>query len=160
MISKVRKINPLVFRIGFVFFWNKSLNSIKNKYSLFLKYIYLLTYFFTIIFEKFFKFQIYKLRIFFKINIILFNFTLLSFKSIFYSLFNLYFPKLYDNNLSYVIYTKIKKKKFHRFNPYLSFNSYAQAFNLFEDKLTNTKFINFFLEEFFFLFLKKKYLCI
>lgn len=51
---------------------------------------------------------------------------------------------------------RLKKKKFHRFNPYLSFNSYAQAFNLFEDKLTNTKFINFFLEEFFFFIFKKK----
>ena len=110
MIKKIRKINPVSYRIGFCFFWNKSINNSINKFNFFLKLIYVFSYFFTVIFEKFFKFKVLQLIFFFKNNQLLFNFNLYSFNLIYFSIFNLYLPKLYKKKLNFLNFWNIRKK--------------------------------------------------
>ena len=110
MVTKLKKINPITYRIGFCFFWNKSINNNIKKYNKFLKFVYFFSYFFTVLFEKFFKFQLYKLNLFFKPNQILFNFNIYSLNLIYFSVFNLYLPKLYLNRLNVNNFKSLKKK--------------------------------------------------
>ena len=170
MVTKLKKINPVSYRLGFCFFWNKSINNTIKKFNKFLKFIYIFSYFFTIIFEKFFKFQIYKLNYFFKFNQLLFNFNIYSFNLIYFSLFNLYLPKLYINRLNISNFKVLKKKIILKKFLYLSkYNNSLvntkllslaiQFSNNIYLKISNNKLFTFFFAEFLYLILKKKICC-
>ena len=169
MVTKLRKINPINYRVGFCFFWNKAFNNSINKFNKFLKFVYLYTYFFTILFEKFFNFKVYKLNFFFKNYKLLFNFNIYSFNLIYFSIFNLYFPKLYntrlnifnikcifqkENLLEFIKLYKLKKYNFFFKNKILVL--LIQGLKNINLKVSNNKIFNFFLNEFLSRILKKK----
>ena len=170
MVTKLGKINPISYRIGFCFFWNKAFNNTIQKFSLFLRLVYVFSYFLTLLFEKFFKFQVFKLFFFFKYNQILFNLTLYSFNLIYFSIFNLYLPKLYLNRLNFFNLKCLKKKiilnKFskicNKHNLVLKkklFNFSLQYIKNIYIKISNNKQFNFFLNAFLFQIFKKKLNC-
>lgn len=170
MVTKLRKINPISYRIGFSFFWNKAINNSILKFNIFLKLVYTFSYFFTVLFEKFFKFQIYKLNYFFRLNQLLFNFNLYSFNLIHFCLLNLYLPKLYLDRLNIINFDVLNEKsllfkflklykvknKFFKKKVLIFAIQFSKIINL---KISNNKLFNFFLSEFLYSILKIKISC-
>lgn len=166
MISKLKKINPNSLRLGISFFWNKSFNIKIQKCSLFLKFIYILSFFFNSIFKKVFKIEILYLNIFIQVHKFLIYLKVYTQNFLYFNFINIYLPLFFSNKLNFknnfkflkkkiFLISKIRTKFKYHFKGYKLKFKLLQIFKFKNLKFSNNKILLLFFNIFFFILFKK-----